>query len=415
MKNLSRGLVAAACASALVLPAAASAADVTVRVEGADSTLVPTTSVQLPGPAVDKRAEGGTTCANDTAASALEAATGGDWGGREDSGFGQKVERIKGVTHLIGGGDEYQGRYWTIYLNDRPTFGICDLKPQQGDELLLYPKCDTATTGCIAGEPLDLKGPVTAQPGTPFDVSVAEVATTYGGAPDYEVTTSKSPAQGATVSGGGASATTDAGGRATLTLTERGTQVLTATKGQSVRESIVVCVTDGRDGFCGTRTPEGQTVQGPTPEQQAVVAAGGPDRTAPRSAILGIAEGQVFPRSRAPRVLRGLVGEPAGAQPRAGALVPDASGVLMVKVRLTRNAGGRCSAYSVRRERFVRTRCGARHGWYAKVSDRAEWEYQLASRLARGRYVLDVKAIDRAFNRDDTRRRGENRVVFRVR
>ena len=114
-------------------------------------------------------------------------------------------------------------------------------------------------------------------------------------------------------------------------------------------------------------------------------------------------------------MLRGLVGEPAGARPRADALVPDQSGVLMVKVRLTRNAGGRCSAYSVRRERFVRTRCGASRGFYAKVSDRAEWEYQLASRLPRGRYVLDVVAIDKAYNRDSERRRGENRLVFRVR
>ena len=28
--------------------------------------------------------------------------------------------------------------------------------------------------------------------------------------------------------------------------------------------------------------------------------------------------------------------------------------------------------------------------------------------------MLDVKATDKAFNRDDARRRGSNRVVFRV-
>lgn len=414
MKILSRGLLAAACTSAL-LAAPAGAATVTVRVEGADRTLVPTTAVTLPGPAVDKRAEGGTTCASDTAASALEAATAGDWGGRNDPNFGQKVERIKGVTHLIGGGGEYQGRFWTIYLNDASTFGICDIKPQAGDELLLYPKCDSATSECIAGEPLDLKGPLTARPGVPFDVTVTEVQTTFGGPPDFAQQTSKGPAADATVAGGGASATTNADGRATLALSQRGPQTIVATKGQSVREGIEVCVTDGEDGFCGTRTAAGETIQGPTATQQAAAAAGGPDRTAPRSTIIGIREGQTFSRANAPRVLRGLVGEPSGARARAAALRPDPSGVLMVKVRLTRNDRGRCSSYSVRRERLVRTRCGVTRGWYAKVSDRAEWEYQLASRLPRGRYVLDVVAIDKAYNRDDERRRGENRIVFRVR
>ena len=69
MKLPIRGLLATACAFALIAPAA-SAADVSVRVEGADRTLQPTTVVTLPGPAVNKTAEGGTTCAPTSGGSA---------------------------------------------------------------------------------------------------------------------------------------------------------------------------------------------------------------------------------------------------------------------------------------------------------------------------------------------------------
>jgi nitrogen fixation protein FixH len=111
-------------------------------------------------------------------------------------------------------------------------------------------------------------------------------------------------------------------------------------------------------------------------------------------------------------VLRGTAGVRASS---GAALQPDPSGIRRVKLRLTRNAGGRCSAYSNRRERFVTRPCGARHGWYFTVATRSDWRYLLPARLPRGRYVLDVKATDGAFNVDRTRRRGENRVVFRVR
>jgi hypothetical protein len=87
----------------------------------------------------------------------------------------------------------------------------------------------------------------------------------------------------------------------------------------------------------------------------------------------------------------------------------------MVKLRLTRNDHGRCAYFSGRKERFVPSRCGAAHGLWFGIGDRADWSYLLPSPLPRGRYVLDVNAIDKAYNRDDRRRRGGNRVVFEVR
>jgi hypothetical protein len=86
----------------------------------------------------------------------------------------------------------------------------------------------------------------------------------------------------------------------------------------------------------------------------------------------------------------------------------------MVKLRLTRRVGPRCSTWSPSRERFVPRECGASNGFWFKIGDDREWSYLLPAALRRGRYVLDADAIDRNGNRLRERRRGENRVVFRV-
>jgi hypothetical protein len=434
MKVLSRGALAAILSS-LVTAAPAAAVDVTVRVEGADRTVVPEAAVTLPGPAVDKRGEGGTTCAPTSAGAALEAATGGNWGGRSDA-QGQRLERIGATTYPLG--TEFAGRYWAIYVNDRPSsFGICRFDPQQADEVLVYAACGGATTECFAGEPLDLDAPRRVRPGEAFDVSVQEVTTTFGPAPTFTATTTDVPSAQAAVTGEDVQATTGTDGRARVALTRRGDVVLTARKGTRVPESRTVCVTDGADGFCGTSRPGepapapgapgapgagGSAGSGaPAPGAPACVSTGGDglcgtaDREAPKTLLSDLREGAVFARGRAPRVLRGRVGIARRADFRATGLLAEPSGVRGVALRLTRTDGGRCTRYDFARERFVRAgRCGAR-GPYATVGDRVEFEYQLAAALPRGRYVLDARATDRAGNADVQRRRGENRVVFRVR
>jgi hypothetical protein len=384
MKILFRGLAAAACATA-VLAQPALAADVTIRAESASGTLVPTARVSLPGPAVDKTAQGGTTCDRASGGSALEAATGGDWGGRSDS-FGQRVERIRNETHLLGG--EYAGRYWRVYLNGRPSdLGLCGITPQQGDDIVLFPVCAGATTACFDDGVLNLDAPATVRPGEPFAVGVHQSVTTFD--QNFNASTASGPSDGATVSAAGRSATTNGDGRAQLSLDQRGPVQIVATKGNLVREAVTVCVTDGADGACGSTVPG------------TAAAALAPDRIAPRASFSGLREGRVFARGAGPRVLRGKVDE--------------GGGVFAVKLKLTRTDGARCSTWSKSRERFVRRPCGAAKGWWFSIGDRADWEYQLAERLPRGRYVLDVNAIDKAYNRDDQRRRGGNRVVFRVR
>jgi hypothetical protein len=73
---------------------------------------------------------------------------------------------------------------------------------------------------------------------------------------------------------------------------------------------------------------------------------------------------------------------------------------------------GRCTWWSGRRERFVGRSC--RKAFFFAIGDAAEWSYLLPHRLPRGRYVLDVKAFDRARNREESFVKGRNRVAFRV-
>ena len=119
----------------------------------------------------------------------------------------------------------------------------------------------------------------------------------------------------------------------------------------------------------------------------------------PVARIAGIRNGQRFKRKKAPRTLRGTVS-------------PDPSGLKAVKLSLTRSSGGRCQLYSPTKERFRRSRCGRRVNF--SIGDRQDWSYLLPRRLGKGRYVLDVIAVDKLGNRD-TLARGRNRVVFFVR
>jgi hypothetical protein len=214
---------------------------------------------------------------------------------------------------------------------------------------------------------LALTGPASAKPGETATVKVTDAP---GGA----------AVAGATVGG----RVTGADGTATVgPFTGRGEQDLKASKPGTVRSNrLRVCVSDGTDGFCDTKA------SGP-----AAAAPVARDTVAPRTKIR-LRDGAVFSRRRAPRLLRGSV-------------EADPSGLRAVKLRLTRRVGRHCSYFSGRRERFRPVRCG--RGSFLRIGDRADWSYLLPRRLGRGRYVLEAKAIDGAFNRGAVAR-----VRFRV-
>ncbi len=386
-------LVGGALLGALAGPAAAAGpADVTVRIEGATTTLVQRTAVRTDATAVNKDGNPAHGCSATGAAGALEKATGGDWSGPWFDGLGYSVQTIKGESHIFPAPE-----YFSLWINHRAASeGICGTTTelQQGDEVLFFvDRCisDPVTFLCTNPPvlPLGLTTPRSVAPGVPFNVSVVEYAA--DGAP--------SPVDGATVTGADAPVTTDAAGSATVTVTASGPFRLRATQANRAPSATEdACATNGADGQCGSAAPPAPTCETNGSDGRC----GTTDRQAPAAAITAIREGRRFTRASAPRRLRATI-------------AADPSGLQVVKLRLSRTVGPRCTYYSGRSERFRPAPCGVnRASWFA-VGDREQVDYLLPERLTRGRYVLDVNAVDKAHNRDDPRRRGGNRVVFHVR
>ncbi len=401
MKFLSRGLCAAALLSAALATPAQAAPNVTIRIEGEQRTLLERTTVtldpaQVPGVSDE--------CPGDTIAGAIDKGTGGNW---DKQSF---VKEILDETHQFERNDSWAG--WLGGNVADLSGGFCSAKVQEGDEVIVQANFYDPNTFDLVFRPSFLRDvPRQVERGVPFTVRVEEIVPgrDQNGyeAPD---TGEYRPVSGTTVSAGSAaSGTTDGDGRVTLRIDEAGEFTLQASKGGGADRSQPVaitvlepgvpapppppappappCATNGADGRCGTF-----------------------DSQAPTALIRSIDEGARFRRGRGPRELSGTVGVLG-----ADRLLPDASGIAIVKLRLTRTAGGRCSTYSPTRERFVRRPCGAANGFWFGIGTAPDWEYVLPARLPRGRYVLDADAIDRSGNRLRERRRGENRVVFRVR
>ncbi len=377
-----------ACLLSLVLASLAHAApaSVTVRVEGANQTLLPETTVTTNGVAVEKDGNPEHTCSGASAAGALQQATSGNWNGAWFKGLGYSVETILGETHAFEPGVP-ANYFWAYWLDHKAaTAGICEGELSAGDSILFFPECSSESEACPAApSPLALSAPSVAERGSPITVSVISYANATGAA---------SPAAGVTVAGGGASATTGATGQATLSLAQAGNVVLQASGPGSVRDEATVCVHNGNDGTCGTHT-QIQLSAGLAPQLPAA-AYHGPYALVARAT--DVLDDHVYPRAGAPRVLSGTVA--------------SHSQVESVSLRLRRSYRGHCWAYDGVSERFVRVRC--RRGSFFKVSSTSSFSYLLPGALAPGRYVLDIEATDVAGNRTSLAR-GTSRIVFYVR
>lgn len=221
---LASALAIGACAAA---SPAATAADVTVRVEGRSGTLLAQTTVTIGDGARTARTWNGVgslpqTCADDTAYQATELATRGSW----DRGV--YVESILGESHSWSPNQEY----WILYHdNDYADWGACGLHLQDGDTVLwqagksgpspdfipdsipvLLERVTPASGSVRLGRTLKVK--LTAY--RPTDI----FGTQDPADPDHWIIP-PSPAThpaGYTVSAGAATAVTDANGEATLTM-----------------------------------------------------------------------------------------------------------------------------------------------------------------------------------------------------
>jgi hypothetical protein len=379
MKKLAPGALAG-LAAALLLAAPAYAANVTVRIEGQDQTLVPRTLAQTSDDVVLDDPNSDMNCSGRSAMGAIHRVTGGAYEG-EWQGHGWLLTTIKGEFHY----DPFPAdpaRYWSFWVNYKHMdVGLCDptFRLQEGDDVIILVDCYSATSACEKAQPLELRNvPPTVAPGQPMTIRVDEHYVEDPTA--YPTVTRTRPSEGATVSAGGQTATTGAGGTATLTFPAAGPVSIAVTKSGRVRTAGVTCVTTGNDGSCGTQLPPNTPLGTGDPD----------DKTAPVAAFSGLKKGRVFSRKRAPRELRGTVSA-------------DPSGIKSVRLSIMRKRKGRCWAFDGKSERFERHRCGGSRSF--RIGDRADWSYLLPERLARGRYTIRVAAIDKAGNDSSTQTR----------
>jgi Domain of unknown function (DUF4430) len=357
--------VALAAALVLLGCGAATAAPVTVqlRVEGSAQTLFDgpvTTDAKTITKGVntvvcDGTLNGGNSAPGPTATSALDdaaIAAGLTW---DASYFGDFfITRFGPQTSDV----------WGYAVNfKQASVGGCQLQVHPGDDILFASDFFGGPSFAQEGL-LRLEGPARAASGRAIGVKVTngETGAPIGGA-----------AVGGTVTG--------ADGIANVTLTTVGVARLKAEAPGTIRSnSIAVCVSQSGTEDCGA--PPAKVVK---------------DSVAPRARIGGLVDGRHY--KRGPRLLSGTAA--------------DDVGVTKVKLALRRHVHGKpCRWWSGTAERFAGRGCAKKI--FFGIDAGANWSYLLPRALSPGRYVLDVKAFDRARNRDERFVRGTNRVVFYV-
>jgi hypothetical protein len=218
---------------------AGTAIAVTVRVEGPNSTIVPSTRITLAtGPAISKDGHPADSCSARSAAGALQQATAGAWQGTWSKSYkGYLVSGIDGLAFPSSG-----ATYWAFWVNDKPASeGICDVMPRSGEQILFFPDCYGKSCPPNDGV-LGIRAPAVVTAGRPVSVAVTAHADANG---------KPRPERGAAVRGGGASATTGAGGSATLTFGTPGRYTLRVSAPHTVRTETGVCVELSGAKTCG--------------------------------------------------------------------------------------------------------------------------------------------------------------------
>ena len=358
MKKMVPGVLAGLVVSLALAAPASAGPTVTVRVEGAASTLLERTQVTLPD-------TGNSAVCNGTAgtvAQALDIATSGNW---DRQPFAQT---ILGETHDFSderllGAVERQRRKLRLQ-QDRGSVRSRDGGRRRGaDPRRPQPRARLPPTAF----PLGLRGlPAAVQAGTPVTAAVVRFALDGTASPvarRHGERRRRDRHHGAA-------------GKATLTFAaDRGRDR------QGVRSRAVVSAGE-RITVSSTPVAPGRPAAPARTRRRA--------RTRPRRRRRSPASARATHAGAAPRELRGTVSA-------------DASGIKSVRLAVTRRGKAGCTAYDGVRERFKTHRCG---GWKSfRIGDRADWSYLLPKRLGRGRYTIRVIAIDKAGNDGATQTR----------
>jgi hypothetical protein len=197
-------------------------AKVSVRVEGATSTLLPLTNVTTTTTATPPPGN----CSGTSAAGALQLATEGNW---DHEAY---IQTILGETHKWTTSDP---RYWAFWINDKyASEGACTLQLAEGDRVLFLVDRATEPNYTPTVLPLELSG-------APAEITQGESATVT--VQKYSTAGVGTAASGVAVKGGEATVTTNASGQAKVTFNALGVAHLRGTKsGFAPTASVAVCV-----------------------------------------------------------------------------------------------------------------------------------------------------------------------------
>jgi hypothetical protein len=195
---------------------------------------------------------------------------------------------------------------------------------------------------------------------------------------------------GATIAGAPGSPTTGGDGGASVVFDSPGVKRLKAEAPGAIRSNaLLVCVPALGAADCGPDTPRPTAGSGATTAR---------DARAPTARISSPRDGVRY--RRGVRILRGRATD-------------EASGIAAVELALRHHLPGKkCRWWSARSERFVGGGC--RKPRYFSVGNGERWSYLLPKALPRGRYLVEVRARDRAGNREQRFDRGRNRIGFSV-
>jgi hypothetical protein len=244
--------------------------------------------------------------------------------------------------------------------------GGCQQQVGQSDDVLF-------AYGDYGAPLLQLSAPARAATGESFQVTVQQ----------NDGTGNRTSAPGAAVAG----ATTDATGHASLSFADAGVHRFKATRSGAIRSNAAsVCVYVAGSGDCGTDKAPGAAGEpapgGPAPQPAAK------DTTPPVIAITSIKAGKQY--ARGPRVIAGQV--------------DDAGGIAQVFLRLRSSDGGgltaasRCHWFSGKRGVFTHRTVPCSKARFFRIGTKTRFSYLLPARLRTGKYVLDVKVLDRSYN-----------------
>jgi hypothetical protein len=213
--------VLARTAAAPAVSRTATAPDtLSVRIEGAARTLLPTRSIAVPSGSVTKDGAPRGACPGDTVAGALNAATHRNWVGKYYVQYNDYL-----ITSILGETPDPMVGYWGIWVDNRfATAGACAIQVQVGDRILF------AVDSTQQHEhPLGLSGPATATAGSAFRLKVVS----------YSDAGRATPLGGAQVTGAGLTLVTNHRGFASVDTHKTGTLSFNASAAGHIRAATL--------------------------------------------------------------------------------------------------------------------------------------------------------------------------------